>query len=35
MSLVIELIFTGLFLIAAYKQFDDRKLKAARVSAKR
>lgn len=35
MGLVAELILTGLFLVAAYKQFDDRKLKAVRVSAKR
>lgn len=35
MSLVVELIVTGLFLVAAYKQFDDRKLKTVRVSAKR
>lgn len=35
MGLVVELIVTGLFLVAAYKQFDDRKLKTVRVSAKR
>lgn len=35
MGLVVEFILTGLFLVAAFKQFDDRKLKAVRVSTKR
>lgn len=35
MGLVAELILAGLFLVAAFKQFDDRKLKTVRVSTKR
>lgn len=35
MDLVAELIVAGLFLVAAFKQFADRKLKAVRVSTKR
>lgn len=35
MGLVAELILTGLFLVAAYQRFDDRKLKVVRVNSKR